>query len=211
MTMPSPIPNIEIILLAAGLSKRMGERNKLLMPFRGQPLVRFVASQLIKSNIGPVTVITGHDANLVKQTLDGLNLNFIFNQHYSSGQMSSVQCGVQKIKPSTQGIMIALADMPDLTSGDYQRILEGFTHNNCEKIVVPYFSGKRGNPILIPKRLTDEIINGSLQAGCRRLIENRPQDVHRLDVTCASHTTDIDTPNDYSYWLKQFIVLPACC
>ncbi|MEH6633423.1 MAG: nucleotidyltransferase family protein [Halopseudomonas aestusnigri] len=211
MTISSPVPNIEIILLAAGLSKRMGERNKLLMPFRGQPLVRYVAKQLIKSKPGPITVITGHDENLIEQALDDLNLNFKFNPNYASGQMSSVQCGVQKIKKDTQGIMIALADMPDLTSGDYHEIIEGFVHKNCDKIVVPFFSGKRGNPIIIPKRLTDEIINGSLQAGCRRLIENRPQDVHRLDVTSASHTTDIDTPNDYSYWLKQFVVLPACC
>ncbi len=209
--MTTPAPNIEIILLAAGLSSRMGNRNKLLMPFRGQPLVRYVAQQLIKSKAGPITVITGHDANLIEQALDDLSLNFKFNPNYSSGQMSSVQCGVQNLKKDTQGIMIALADMPDLTSRDYQGITKGFYNKNCDKIVVPYFSGKRGNPIIIPKRLTDEIINGSLQAGCRRLIESRPQDVHKLDVTSASHTTDIDTPNDYSYWLKQFVVLPACC
>ncbi len=38
---------IDIVLLGAGLSRRMGERNKLLLQFKGQPLIRHVAAQLV--------------------------------------------------------------------------------------------------------------------------------------------------------------------
>ena len=45
--MLSSKPQFEVILLAAGLSTRMGARNKMLLPVRGQPLIRHVAGRLI--------------------------------------------------------------------------------------------------------------------------------------------------------------------
>ena len=173
--------------------------------------MRHIAELLIRSNLGPVTVIIGFEAPKIMTALMGLKLKFQLNPNFASGQMSSVQCGIQNLNPDTEGAMIALADMPGLTPWDYQTIVRAFEQQKYQKIIIPYFAGERGNPILLPERLFKEISSGSLKAGCRRLIETRPLDVHRLEVTNPSHTTDIDTPHDYSNWQQQFIVLPACC
>jgi len=43
---------ISAIILAAGESKRMGEQNKLLLPFRGQTLIECILDTVLSSNVG---------------------------------------------------------------------------------------------------------------------------------------------------------------
>ena len=79
-----------IILLAAGMSQRMGGVNKLLLPINGVPMVRHMALTLVAfADVSPVVVL-GHEAERVGAALDGIALTMVTNAHYQSGQMSSV-------------------------------------------------------------------------------------------------------------------------
>lgn len=40
----SDLPHVTAIILAAGLSRRMGDANKLLLPFQGRPLIARVVA-----------------------------------------------------------------------------------------------------------------------------------------------------------------------
>lgn len=60
------------ILLAAGLSRRMGAQNKLLLPIQGSPMVRHMAELYLRATSGPVTVVTGHDAPAILDALGDL-------------------------------------------------------------------------------------------------------------------------------------------
>ena len=53
------MPRVAAILLAAGLSRRFGARNKLLAGIEGQPLIRRTAEALLGSRARPVVVVTG--------------------------------------------------------------------------------------------------------------------------------------------------------
>ena len=65
---------LDVVLLAAGLSTRMGARNKMLLPFGGKPLIRHVAERLIEADIGRVHAVTGFDGERVAEALQGLDL-----------------------------------------------------------------------------------------------------------------------------------------
>ena len=80
-----PIP----ILLAAGMSQRMGGLNKLLLPINGVPMVRRMALTLAAFADVPTVVVLGHEAQRVAAVLDGIALTIITNVQYQSGQMSS--------------------------------------------------------------------------------------------------------------------------
>lgn len=194
---------IDVLLLAAGLSRRMGADNKLVLPIDAMPMVRKVAEELIAADIGPVTVVTGYQADAIRDALEGLDLLICYNSDFESGQMSSVRRGCQQIskRPGSVGAMISLADMPTLTRDDYRTMVEAFLDAGSEKIAVPFFEGKQGNPIILPTRLVSDIAAGESHEGCRKLIADRPDDVFWVDVASAGFVRDIDTLRDYAQTL----------
>ena len=52
---------IEVILLAACTSSRMGKQNKLLLPYNGMPMVRHIATKILDANPERVIVVGGHE------------------------------------------------------------------------------------------------------------------------------------------------------
>lgn len=178
----------------------MGTVNKLLVPYEDTPMVAHVAEQLVQADIGPVTVITGFESDRVVDALTNLDVRFCFNPDYASGQMASVRAGCRARAgggPSSLGVMIALGDMPLLTAADYRAVAAAFLDRQGRKIVVPMVAGARGNPIVVPDRFVAEIADGALNAGCKRLVKSRPDDVETVSFSNPAFATDIDTVADY--------------
>lgn len=202
---------LQIIILAAGLSTRMGRENKLLLPYQGKPIIRHVAETLIHAQIGKVNVVTGFEAEKVEDALTGLDVNWLHNADFEQGQMSTVRCAYQAISKSNEDVMIALGDMPKITRGEYQQIAKAFQKHHKQKIIIPYFGQQRGNPIIMPAKFNAEISDGSMNAGCRRLTEKNPADVVRFLVNSVAYIADIDTPDDYADVATEQYTFPICC
>ncbi|MBT4095373.1 MAG: NTP transferase domain-containing protein, partial [Nitrospinaceae bacterium] len=69
---------ISAILLAAGLSSRLG-RNKLLASLGGKAAVRRVAEAALASKAAEVVVVTGHEREGVEAALAGLSVTLVHN------------------------------------------------------------------------------------------------------------------------------------
>ncbi len=208
------VGNIDAVLLAAGLSSRMGEANKLLLDFGGQPLVRHTAETLTRAGFGSVTVVTGFEAEAVAACLTGLTVTTTFNPDFADGQRTSVAHGLRTIAAAGRepaGVMICLSDMPYLETQDYRTLAAAFLQNGADRIALPDFAGQRGNPIVVPSRLLAEASRGGLNTGCRRLIERRPGEVDRIPVANAAFVSDIDTPPDYDRALRAAYPGRSCC
>src|SRR5260221_11631918 len=86
--------NVAAIILAAGRSTRMGGPNKLLAELGGKPLVRIVTEQALASKAQGVIVVTGHQADEVRKTLQGLKVTFVHNPDFAGGLATSVKAGI---------------------------------------------------------------------------------------------------------------------
>ena len=86
--------NFNIILLAAGLSSRMGKKNKLLMPFKSQTVIGHVVQELSLAYQQPILVVLGHQQMEVREALVNYEVDFVVNESYSLGMTSSIQKGV---------------------------------------------------------------------------------------------------------------------
>ena len=97
---------LNAIVLAAGSSRRMG-KNKLLLPYKGRPLLAYVVGNILAAKLGSVIVVTGHEAELIGEALKGLPVKLVHNPRYEEGMTSSIQTGVAAAADG-EGYMICL-------------------------------------------------------------------------------------------------------
>ncbi len=191
------LKNIHAILLAAGSSRRMGELNKLLLPVRGQAMLRDRAEMLLTTQISGLTVVLGYAARHSAQVLQGLPVTQVFNPDYLSGRMSSVHWGLQQA-PAAAGYLLCLADQVWLQAEEVNFLLTAFAQAAPERILVPEFEGQRGNPVLLSAQHRAAVLAFREQGGCRAFIATHPQYVTRVAMPNAHVLQDIDSPEDYA-------------
>jgi len=192
---PSAGRSVAAIVLAAGRSTRMGGPNKLLEMISGKPLVRIAAEQALASRASPVVVVSGHERARVEAALAGLNVRLVHNPDYPQGLSTSVKTGLAALPPESEAAIVCLGDMPQVTSALIDRLIAAFDPERNALVVLPTFSGKRGNPVLWSRRFFPELIALEGDVGARHLIGAYPEVVTEVPVENAAAMVDIDTPD----------------
>ena len=185
----------EVILLAAGMSVRMGERNKLLIEFEGEALVRRTARIFLAAG-GHVHVVLGHDANAVRHALRDLPLNFIENPHFAEGQSTSVRAGLEGLTGDYDAVVIALSDQASLTVSCVSDLLSAFKTGDRNLALIPYYGNARGNPVVFPASMIVELKAAGLNVTCREFLDRNPHRTRRYEAPNDHFVLDIDTPAD---------------
>ncbi len=194
---------VSAIVLAAGSSERMGEMNKLTLPFKSSSMIQYIVDQIRASKAEKTIVVTGHEENLIQLILKGSEVICKHNPDYPQGLTSSIQTGVAHAE--SKGFMICLADMIKLTTSDYNLIIEAFEksfspHDPC--IIVPRFNGKTGNPVIFSFHFKAMILSNKNPNGCKNIIEESRKFIRYADLPNDHIFVDIDYPDDYSKWAK---------
>lgn len=185
------------IILAAGLSRRMGSANKLVLEIDGKSLVRRVAETAVSAGLDPVVVVVGHGAAAVRRDLVGLDLYFTDNTRPEAGLSSSLRAGLDAldvIAPGAPGACILLGDMPWVRPVDIAALLAGFDPEGPREICVPVHEGRRGNPVLWGARFFTEMRALRGDVGARELMERHAAAVREVPVDGSGVLADVDTP-----------------
>ncbi len=149
---------IGALVLAAGRSTRMGGPNKLLEQLNGKPLVRIVAEQVkAVAEVSSITVVTGHQSELVTQALGGLDVSFAHNPDFATGLASSLKAGIAALPPDVAAAVVCLGDMPLVDSKLISRLIAAFSPEQGRLIVIPVQNGQRGNPVVWSRRFFAEL------------------------------------------------------
>ncbi len=192
---PSAGRSVAAIVLAAGRSTRMGGPNKLLETISGKPLVRIAAEQALSSRASPVVVVSGHERARIEAALASLDVRLVHNPDYAQGLSTSVKAGLAALPPESEAAIVCLGDMPQVTSALIDRLIAAFDPERNALVVLPTFSGKRGNPVLWSRRFFPELIALEGDVGARHLIGAYPEVVTEVPVENAAAMVDIDTPD----------------
>ena len=193
---------VATILLAAGLSKRMGEIDKQLLPINDRPMIVHMVETYSSATEGPVIVVTGHARKRVESALRGTKANVVFCEDYDGGQAKSVATGLQQA-PDAKSLLIGLGDQPLLTSDDVRALLEVHNAVDPSKISIPKIGEARGNPIVVPRTLREQLLADPLSPGCRRFTRQNPQHVQFHVMQSQGFFHDVDTPEEYAAVLLQ--------
>ena len=194
--------DFSVILLAAGQSRRMGAVNKLLLPADdGAPMVKRAAALYLGLGM-KVSVVVGHQADQVIAAVSGLDVKIILNADYASGQQSSALAGLREIDMTTcKAVLVALADQPFLTSDDISGFCSAFLSSGGDKIMVPYWGESRGNPVLLPAKIIEQLRASDEISAIRKFIDANPELVGQYNAPTHHFIRDIDTQEDVRRFL----------
>ncbi|WP_299618736.1 molybdopterin-binding/glycosyltransferase family 2 protein [Pelagibius sp.] len=191
---PPRAPRIAAVVLAAGQSRRMGKRNKLLIPVDGTPMVTRVADCLLSSQAAPLAVVTGHDYAAVEAALPEGRFTLTHNPDFASGLSSSLKRGLAALPEDIDGVLVCLGDMPRLSPKAVDRLIAAFDPLEGRAICVPTWQGKRGNPVLFAKRFFAEMQEVAGDVGARALIGEHAEAVCEVPMDDDAVLVDVDTP-----------------
>jgi molybdenum cofactor cytidylyltransferase len=196
------------IVLAAGSSRRMGDKNKLLEKVQSQSMIRAAVSTLCQSGIEKVVVITGFQSDQLKAELAGLKIDIIHNDLFEHGLSASLKIGLSSLPSNIDVAVIALADMPFLKILELHNLISACRAGDERTIVVPVAKGRRGNPVLWPRHYWPEIAALEGDQGAKSLIAKYTAHVVEVEVDNDGCFIDIDTPQalaQYRNGLGDFV------
>ena len=206
---------MDIIMLAAGTSSRMGRENKMLLPYNGVPLVthcclqalQFLADFSVSNNeTCTLIVVTGYRRRSIEKALTPcklfveetdapIRMLIVNNPDYRNGQFSSTKVGVREVSEGS-AFFISLADMPLITAEHYRKLVPMLPGHDA---VRPFFKNNEdrvpGHPVLHAFGLKDKII----QCPDNRTVSSilKSADVFEPSFDDSSWSQDIDLPQDY--------------
>ena len=186
-------PRIAALVLAAGRSSRMGEANKLLCPIDGQPMLLYAVNAALASCCVQTMVVSGHQHQAIEALVAGYPVSLVRNSDYREGMSSSLRCGLRALPPDLDGVVVLLADMPRVTTAHIERLIDAFAADRSA-IIVPERGGRRGNPLLWPRRRFAALLALTGDNGARQLLEAYVAEVRRVTIDDEAIFTDVDTP-----------------
>ena len=204
MNSPQVTPKISGIILAAGLSTRMGEPKQLL-PFGNSTIIETVIDNLLASKLSEIVVVVGHEAEKVQAHIQHKPIKIVFNPNYQEGMLTSAQYGVKSISAAADAFAMTLVDLPLITPDLVNLVIDAYVQTEGE-IAVPSYNYRRGHPVIFNRRYAADILalDGD-SGGVRSLFQKYADDIHYVPVNTDRVLTDIDYRVDYEKALQKSV------
>lgn len=182
------------ILLAAGLSRRMGTQ-KLLLPYGGSTIVETVLENLRLSGLTPVYAVFSAEV-AGKITVSPSWLKIALNHAPEQGQSSSLSIGLEML-PAGEDFCIMLGDLPRAEPGDIKDLYMKFKDrpSGCT-VLAPFRDGAFGHPMFYAAVWRQRFASAAGDAGGKEILKQYSREIATVAAE-DGHFRDIDTPADY--------------
>ena len=184
--------NISAVLLASGLSRRMGGQDKLLLKYKGKTLIERAVELLDSLPCREKIFVT------TAQRISGMavpqTVSAVINHNPQIGQSESLRLGLGAA--TGQWYLFLNADQPRLTLAGLKPIFE-LAGRNTDKIIYPQINGNPCTPVLFPARFRAELLEQTGDFGGRAVRMAHPQFCLAFEAKNPQDFMDIDCLEDY--------------
>ncbi|MDE2790411.1 MAG: molybdopterin-binding/glycosyltransferase family 2 protein [Paracoccaceae bacterium] len=199
----SRVQHVTGILLAAGASRRMGGRDKLLMEAGGEVLLRRSAQALTRSHLNTVIVVLSDCQSDRRRVVEDLPVQVveILPEAAGEGMSASLRAGLMAAPDDTDGVLIALADMPDVSADHVNRLIAAFSPDDGRDVCrASAEDGTPGHPVLFGRRFFENLALLDGDKGARDLLRGASGFVVDVPTAGLAAIIDLDTAEDWVAW-----------
>jgi len=194
--MNTPGESVGAIILAAGLSTRMGQP-KMLLPWGDHTVIEQVANAILEAGIVNLIVVTGAEAEKIGALLEKYPVSCVFNPRFRDGEMlHSFQTGIAALDPAGPATLMVLGDQPQIQPATIAAILTDYQAVQAP-LIIPSYRMRRGHPWLVRRALWPEILAIQPPATLHDFLLAHAGDIHYVNLETPTILADLDTPDDY--------------
>jgi molybdenum cofactor cytidylyltransferase len=190
--METQLSSLQIVVLAAGFSKRLG-RSKSLATIRGTSLIRRTVTTLSKVTHQTILVITAPRPSRAQAELRGLRVSILANPRRAAGMSTSVALALRKGRWSS-GTLFLPVDFADLNALDLKRLISRW-RGSKRKVTARRTSNGAATPLILPKFLYRKAARQTGDIGLRDFVAGLRGEQRTL-LNLSSAERDVDTTHD---------------
>ncbi|MEZ6062854.1 MAG: NTP transferase domain-containing protein [Planctomycetaceae bacterium] len=193
------IPDCYAIVPAAGFSRRMAGRHKLLLPWDDCLVIDHVLRAWTNSRVRRVVVVVRRDDSELRDACGRWPVDVVQPPFDPPDMKASVRHAIGHIlaayqpQPADRWLM-APADIPTLSTDVIDHVIAA--SGATDAVVIPRFGHRSGHPASFPWKLASAVDTIPDDQGIKWLADNHAAEW--LDLPAAERPEDIDTPDDYA-------------
>jgi molybdenum cofactor cytidylyltransferase len=190
---------IPAVILAAGLSTRMGRPKPLLPLKEGDTFVTRLVRSFAEAGVDDVVVVLGHEAAAVAATIveSGVAARLVVNDAYKTGQLSSVLRGLNAIdRPGVKAMLLTLVDVPLVSPSTIRAVIDRYRATHAP-IVRPVRGDEHGHPVLVDRSLFPLLRTADPATGVKPVVRDHVSAAGDVTVDDDGAFVDVDTLDEY--------------
>jgi len=183
------------VVLAAGLSNRFGDEDKLLATLDDDPLVVHAVRTLVRADVDAVAAVVAPESDVATALESAFpDVELVENPDAAAGQATSVHRAVAWARGTHDAVVFALGDMPRVRPETVDALVAAWRAGE-RSALAPRYDGQRGNPVLFDREHFDALATVSGDTGGRSVFRNAPNSGF-VDVDDPGVRVDVDTRAD---------------
>lgn len=185
---------VSAVVLAAGMSTRMG-KTKQLLPMGESTLLGHALENLRKTRVDEIVLVLGFAAETILQQLFLGDVKVVINEGFQQGMGTSLGVGLSGVDARAEAALIVLADQPFVQPATIDKLLQQYRRSR-PSILIPLYKGFRGNPVLLDRSVFGEVMSLRGEVGCRAIFGSHSQNILKVPVEDVGILLDVDTRED---------------
>ena len=183
---------LHALVLAAGASRRFGGI-KALAPINGKPMLQWAIDALSNAGVDSLSIVLGAYAAEIGAGINTRGATVVRHEDWSEGLAASLRAGLASVESADAGLLIALADQPDIGIDDYQRLIAAW-RAAPDRAAAAAYAHTRGAPCIVPAAFRPALLHLHGDQGARVLLRTLAE---VTEVPMDSAARDIDTRDEW--------------
>ena len=191
--------NEGVVILAAGMSSRMGEF-KPILPIGKLTIIERIILTFQNAGIKNIVLVTGNKARIIEEQVNHMGVVCVHNKDFATTQMfDSAKIGLKYLEKKCRRILITPIDIPLFTCETVKKIIK-----TDGVFVSPIHKGIKGHPLMIDTQAVPRILEYTGNRGLMGAVESCNFDHVNVEVEDEGILIDVDTKDDFNKLLDLY-------
>jgi len=194
--------SLQVLILAAGSSSRMG-RSKQLLQIDGEALLTRTIEAVKTAGISneAITVVLGSNYEQHRTLIQPLHTRILHHVDWENGMGSSIKYGLAHIvNENPAGLLILVCDQPLLTPTHLLKLIDQFNEMPTA-IIASGYNNTVGVPVIFPSAVWSQLTRIEDHQGAKNVMKQNEDKLITVDF--PEGAIDLDTPEDHDAFKKR--------